>query len=37
VERATLRRLLADAGQALEFRDQPRERFGEITVYAASP
>jgi hypothetical protein len=37
VERKALRRLLADAGQALEFRDQPRERFGEITVYAASP
>ena len=30
VERDPLRGLLADAGQALEFRDQPRERFGEI-------
>src|ERR1035437_3089115 len=30
VEREALRRLLPDAGQALEFGDQPRERFGEV-------
>ena len=30
VERDALRRLLPDAGQALEFGDQPCERFGEV-------
>ena len=30
VERDALRGLLADAGQALEFGDQARQRFGEI-------
>ena len=30
VEGEALRGLLADAGQAFEFGDQPRERFGEI-------
>ena len=30
MEREALRGLLPDAGQALEFGDQARERFGEI-------
>ncbi len=32
VERKPLRRLLADAGEAFEFGDQPRKRFGEIGI-----